>query len=663
MSKLTEDQEDELFKKFKEEREAELRDLKAPQKEAAKKTVFGMARDKLSAQEGNFRRKEDKEGEKPGGLSQGYIATEKETGKTFILKHVYKSSKDVPAGDRQDQDNLDRQDGVRELLGSTMYQLLLYDRAPKEGLVIPDGQDPNHFYVRSKFFTNETIPTKPTTLSEFSGVPPPENYLNSTSTLQALEGFEKVNAACDLLGEADYHAGNLMVQDGRTITKIDHGKSFILAYKDFGSMARSKYAMFETCGYTQAIKDGNFSFSVEKYSQAINQMLDQYDEQQMEAIIDKRFDELEKAGFDPRDTAVFPVGSEERRVNSFDELKQCYKDQMRSRITIMRDIAKSTEIISKFSNMPPEFMNGGWLEAIAMSEIQDPVAYAAHYDIQIEGQNALEWAYNNNYKIKTPAQHTKETTTEERWQQDADNKWHKEKSVITRDSIGTESLDPIEYITRTKQQNGLTLSQSEEEFLVKATVLNLTDSSGRSLTSISSSYGFVPNQNTTARMHAQDQANADAILNLIDSYTEELTKVVTTEKVIQFYDGLLSNMQKQGYFTKQDVDNIKKDPNYAKQAAETVQLLKAETSKLDLKATDKMYYKMAQFTKEIGLSSISDHLMRKIPPEKLSKVHVVEEVLFNSIKIDKSKSTVQTKSLEKVGSYIQEKLERRTGRW
>jgi hypothetical protein len=37
MSKLTEEQEDELFKKFREERQKELRGLKAPQKEAAKK--------------------------------------------------------------------------------------------------------------------------------------------------------------------------------------------------------------------------------------------------------------------------------------------------------------------------------------------------------------------------------------------------------------------------------------------------------------------------------------------------------------------------------------------------------------------------------------------------------------------------------------------------
>ena len=32
-----------------------------------------------------------------------------------------------------------------------------------------------------------------------------------------------------MLGEVDYHTGNLMVQDGKTITKIDHGRSFLVS--------------------------------------------------------------------------------------------------------------------------------------------------------------------------------------------------------------------------------------------------------------------------------------------------------------------------------------------------------------------------------------------------------------------------------------------------
>ncbi|WCR56691.1 MAG: hypothetical protein PG979_000748 [Rickettsia asembonensis] len=46
-----------------------------------------------------------------------------------------------------------------------------------------------------------------------------------------------------MLGEVDYHAGNLMVQDGKTITKIDHGRYFLAFHKDFGSMIQSTNKM------------------------------------------------------------------------------------------------------------------------------------------------------------------------------------------------------------------------------------------------------------------------------------------------------------------------------------------------------------------------------------------------------------------------------------
>ena len=325
MSKLTEIQENELFKQYREERKQELRGVQAPQKEAAKKTVFGMARDKLTTEESRFKEK----GQKQAGVSGGYVATESETGETFILKHFYKSNQDIPSGSDQKrtaQHGQDRQDAVRELLGSTMYQFLLYDRAPKEGLVKPVGKklDPNHLYVRSKFFTNAT------TLSEFTGLSAASTYVNPTKELRALEGLEKANAACDFLGEIDYHPGNLMVQDGKTVTKIDHGRSFTANFTDFGGMVKARHDLFSNTGYTDAINCDRLSFSIEKYSQALNQMLEQYDERQMEAVIDQKFDELKNAGFDPSGTVVFPIDQQDGKLlNSFDELKQFYKDQMR----------------------------------------------------------------------------------------------------------------------------------------------------------------------------------------------------------------------------------------------------------------------------------------------------------------------------------------------
>ena len=56
MSKLTEEQESELFEKFREEREKELSGLKVPQK-AAQEMLKGMLRDKITTDESHFKKK------------------------------------------------------------------------------------------------------------------------------------------------------------------------------------------------------------------------------------------------------------------------------------------------------------------------------------------------------------------------------------------------------------------------------------------------------------------------------------------------------------------------------------------------------------------------------------------------------------------------------
>lgn len=247
-----------------------------------------MLRDKRVAQQAEFEEK----GKKAAGVSAGYVAKDN-VGNTFILKHFYKTH----AACQKIQGNhaqamADRRDGVQELIGSTMYQFLLHDRAPKEGLVTADEQHPDSLYVRSKFFDNAV------TLTEFSGLSGETRVRDNDQNLKKLEGFEKAIAACHMLGEVDYHAGNLMVQDGKTITKIDHGRSFLAFHKNFSSMIQSTAETFTHpgVGYSAAIKAGNFSFSIDKYSESLNQMISQFDEKQMEAIVDQKIDELKKLG-------------------------------------------------------------------------------------------------------------------------------------------------------------------------------------------------------------------------------------------------------------------------------------------------------------------------------------------------------------------------------
>ena len=115
-----------------------------PIQKKTKNIVEDSLRDKVVATEDQYQRK----GKKAAGMSAGYVATEKATGETFILKQFYIKDSEC----RTEQDVLNREDGVRELVGSIMYQFLLYDNAPKEQLVRSRSVPPKSLYVRSKFF-------------------------------------------------------------------------------------------------------------------------------------------------------------------------------------------------------------------------------------------------------------------------------------------------------------------------------------------------------------------------------------------------------------------------------------------------------------------------------------------------------------------------------
>jgi hypothetical protein len=176
---------EELVKEGKKARQAELADKRKAINENPKfKAVKDMLRDKGMAEQKAFSAK----GAKQAGVSAGYIAQENVTNNTFILKQFYKNHTDCLAITDQKQQVQalnDRRDGVQELIGSSLYQLLLYDRAPKEELVKLDQKNAKSLFVRSKFFDNVVQ------LSEFSGVLSGAMKADNEQ-LQKLEGFEKV---------------------------------------------------------------------------------------------------------------------------------------------------------------------------------------------------------------------------------------------------------------------------------------------------------------------------------------------------------------------------------------------------------------------------------------------------------------------------------------
>ena len=359
-----------------------------PIQKKTKNIVEDSLRDKVVATEDQYQRK----GKKAAGMSAGYVATEKATGETFILKQFYIKDSDC----RTEQDVLNREDGVRELVGSIMYQFLLYDNAPKEQLVKSSEVPPKSLYVRSKFF-KETEQ-----LSVFAGGSPGGLFDPSSpecAKLKNIKGFEKVIASCHMLGELDYHAGNMMVHKDGTIGKIDHGKSFTAFYKDFSSMIVSTNDTFKEFGYTSAISNGDLIFDAEKYSASLKQMSSQLSEEQIDAIVDQRIDVLRKAGFDPKGLALqSQFGNDAIQTSqpeTFEDLGRLFKANIKENQNNMQEIAKQVEIIAKFSNVSPAFKQGGWVKAFAESVEKDPIKYAIKNNIKIDGLDPKDYALNS----------------------------------------------------------------------------------------------------------------------------------------------------------------------------------------------------------------------------------------------------------------------------
>ncbi len=364
------DDRSELEKRLQQERIKELEQMSKGKIDLGKfQEVNDSLGNKIIEQQSNFTAK----GKKESGVSAGYIATKSGTDETFILKHFYKSHADCllePGIEKQRQAVADRKDGVRELFGSTMYQFLLYDRAPKEELVTPDQNNPKSLYVRSKFF-KDVVP-----MAEFSGG---KSFNPYSSKFKKVEGFEKLVASCNMLGELDYHANNIMVQTQKdergkehyVFTKIDHGRSLVAFNQDFGAMIDKTAKSFKSFGYDKAIANGNLSFNIDKYSESLKQMTSQFSADQIDAMVDQKIAELKNAGFDPKGlTAQYAFGSNikeqtSKPITNFEDLASTYKDLLKKNLSNMQEVSKQAEIITKFTGVSETFKNGSWLQEFA----------------------------------------------------------------------------------------------------------------------------------------------------------------------------------------------------------------------------------------------------------------------------------------------------------
>ncbi|KJV51409.1 T4SS effector phosphatidylinositol 3-Kinase RisK1 [Orientia tsutsugamushi] len=452
-----------LTKKYKAERAEELNNnhSQISSKHFKNSNIEELLRDRNIAKQDEFPKTEAK----AIGISEGYIATEKSSGHIFLLKKFYK--KDISIGKNlakmpsEELDKLqlawsDRRDAVQELLASSIYQLLLYGQAPKEELVIPDRSNADSLYIRSKFLDNAVQ------LSRFSGMKRSTGLKAEAKNLQKLEGFEKVIAACHILGELDYHSGNLIVQNGKTIAKVDHGRSLMQFYADFESMVSTTDSIFDDpfLNYNSAIQKGNLSFDINKYNDALKQMLAQIDEGQIDAIIEQKISELAKLGFDPKGF----IGKVKFKgetfistpINDYPALIKFYQVNLKENIKNMKEIVKATDVISRFSNVSSKFKKGGWLNAFATTSIKEPVLYAYNHNIKIDGKDALTWAIDNNYQMNS-LNHSyievEKCNYEPQWQKDSNGKWQKKEHLvqtITNDIVKWHAADYILEIEKSR---------------------------------------------------------------------------------------------------------------------------------------------------------------------------------------------------------------------
>ena len=448
----------------------------------------------------------------------------------------------------------DRNDGIRELIGAGMYQALLYDRAPKEQLVISKEENSKSLYVRSKFFDEVT----------------PYAEVVQKPKEQKIEGFEKVIAACHMLGELDYHGNNIMVQkslnnEGKEIdqlVKIDHGRSFVAISNNFASMIDKTSKTFEQFGYDRDIKSDKISFDIQKYSENLNQMIAQFDENHINNIVDQKIADLKKAGFNPEGTDLtYSIDLKKGitlKANNFEELSANFKNLIKQNLEGMKDIAKNVEIISKFEGVSPEFKNGGWLQEFSKSASKDPIAYAIQNNIKIEGKEPQVWAKENSGKVNIETSSAKPQTLEEQWQKNPETGgWEDKKPKLIIPDI---------------------------EELVSQTADNVKN--GKKLTEL---------------------------------------------QVKEFYDDLLILIKENNFITDDQHMAINNGQNLKDAIKETTKLVNL-TTKLSVK--DRLCFKAAKFCEKIKLPKLSEYFKNKVEPKIQIQIQNTEKALMQSLKIN-----------------------------
>mgnify|MGYP001079753833 CR=1 FL=1 len=337
-------------------------------------------------------------------------------------------------------DSAERLDGINTLIFGELYSKAMPHNKTNSQIMTVKTVNPSHVFIRTDF------PEKATTLAHFKKTQN-SKLTNKSSNLQNLE---TVIAASHLFGDMNYAAGSLMVhKSGSTshdVIKTDYTKSGNIFTSNMGTLLSNMNNRFDKCNYTQAIASGSMKFDVREFSKSLNQMLTQVSKDEIKKTIDQKVKDLEKAGFDPYGIVMHYNFSDNEKtfqkseIQNYDDLSRHFNSVLHRNLDNMKEVAKGLGVVAKYSNASPQFMNGQWVKDMAVFPIKDPVLYAAHHNIDIEGKNALEWARDNNYKV---ANRVVGSTGIER----------------------TNYIDPVNEMLDVKLKHKLPLSISESRFI------------------------------------------------------------------------------------------------------------------------------------------------------------------------------------------------------
>lgn len=307
----------------------------------------------------------EQKGTKNAGVSTGYVATDKEQDKTHIVK---KGTKDMPAGLSDEKDLIrnieDRRDTIIEYTASALAERLMPGRAPKIGLVVSNTElqtddrskrvitsddGAKNIGLRSTFFENFQ------TLSELTAGKHSSHLGSNTQELSKVEGVERVIAGALLMGEIDFHAGNIGAvrqEDGTyKAVKIDHGRSMVDITEDPINIsdASSLLSVLANLGYSQ--DDLKHCFDPEKFVEAVNEM-SQISRSEVENMVRKQIYDLRDAGVDFSEVADTYGSSTDP-----DDIVEVLTDNIMSNVEVMKGIAREiTELykIEAKNDLTPE---------------------------------------------------------------------------------------------------------------------------------------------------------------------------------------------------------------------------------------------------------------------------------------------------------------------